>query len=95
MQKEIQDKIPEQNTGDAVSTRKNELREKLSVHLQEIKELAGKRTKLVDQLTALQSALKKKVSNLFEQEWLFIGLICAFKMFDIACRLLCLEHSWL
>ncbi|KAK6098448.1 multicopy suppressor of BFA (Brefeldin A) [Batrachochytrium dendrobatidis] len=57
--KEIQDKIPEQNTGDAVSTRKNELREKLSVHLQEIKELAGKRTKLVDQLTALQSALKK------------------------------------
>ncbi|EGF79681.1 hypothetical protein BATDEDRAFT_35219 [Batrachochytrium dendrobatidis JAM81] len=61
--KEIQDKIPEQNTGDAVSTRKNELREKLSVHLQEIKELAGKRTKLVDQLTALQSALKKKFES--------------------------------
>ncbi|KAJ1344348.1 hypothetical protein BSLG_001083 [Batrachochytrium salamandrivorans] len=39
---------------------KSELREKLNSQLQDIKDFAAKRSKILDQLAALQSALKKK-----------------------------------
>ncbi|KAH9270067.1 hypothetical protein BASA83_007897 [Batrachochytrium salamandrivorans] len=58
--KEIQDQIPDKGTNDSVSTLKSELREKLNSQLQDIKDFAAKRSKILDQLAALQSALKKK-----------------------------------
>ncbi|KAJ1338828.1 hypothetical protein BSLG_006465 [Batrachochytrium salamandrivorans] len=57
--KEIQDQIPDKGTNDSVSTLKSELREKLNSQLQDIKDFAAKRSKILDQLAALQSALRR------------------------------------
>ncbi|KAL2915050.1 multicopy suppressor of BFA (Brefeldin A) [Polyrhizophydium stewartii] len=58
--KEIQDKIPAKGSNDSTATLKNELREKLNAQMQQMKDLSAKRTKLVEEIAAIQAGLKKK-----------------------------------